>query len=105
MQKKSGTKDEFAVLAAIWILACNDEIPVITYRGIRHRLNLPDNFDLNGLVLRHGELFRLGIPPSRLKDWKADLRAGRHMPSWIREVTGSAREVVRLIDLGRVNTN
>jgi hypothetical protein len=62
MARKSPDPDEFAVLASLWILASNDENSLITYRGIEHRLNLSPAFDLRGLVRRHGELFRLGMP-------------------------------------------
>jgi hypothetical protein len=78
--------DEYAVLTAIWILASNDEKAMVTYRGIIHRLNLPATYDINGLVRKHGELFRLTMPPSRLEKWKSDMRIGKHIPSWIREV-------------------
>jgi hypothetical protein len=91
MKTNSSGPDQFAVLSAIWILACNDETPVMTYRGIRHRLNLPDDLAVENLVQNHGELFRLRIPPSRLKTWKDDMLKGNHMPSGIREATGSDR--------------
>ena len=51
--------DEYAILAAICILASNDETSLITNRGVQHRLNLPPDYDILGLVRRHGELFRL----------------------------------------------
>lgn len=79
------TVDEFATLSAIWILASNDETSLITYRGLRSRLHLPDGYDLESLIARHGELFRLGLPKSRLELWKNDMRQGNHLPAWIRE--------------------
>lgn len=88
--------DEFAVLAAIWILASNDENALITYRGVQHRLNLSNDFDVPRLVRNHGELFRLGMPESRLQRWREDMRAGKRLPSWIREVAGDER--VKLIE-------
>lgn len=77
--------DEFTILGATWILASNDENPLITYEGVRQRLNLEPDFDVRGLVRRHGELFRRGMPQQRLDDWKNRMRAGRAVPSWIRE--------------------
>jgi hypothetical protein len=47
--------DEYAVLAAIWILASNDETSLITYRGVQQRLNLPAGYDIRGT----------GSPPRR----------------------------------------
>ncbi|HEV7242500.1 MAG TPA: hypothetical protein VGQ36_24940 [Thermoanaerobaculia bacterium] len=83
--------DEFAVLAAIWILANNDENALITYRGVQHRLNLSNEFDVRGLVSRHGELFRLSMPESRLQRWREDMKAGKRLPSWIREMAVGER--------------
>jgi hypothetical protein len=88
--------DEFAVLAAMWILASNDDNPLITYRSVQDRLNLPESFDVRELVRRHGELFRLRMPPSRLDQWKSDMRAGRRLPSWLKEATAADR--AQLID-------
>lgn len=78
--------DIFDILSATWILACNDENPIITYEGIKYRLNLPDNFDVKGLIQSRGELFRKGVPRYRLNQWKEEMRAGRHCPSWIRDI-------------------
>lgn len=91
MTPDSSAPDQFAVLSAIWILACNDETPLITYRSVRRRLNLAEDYDVEGLVRNHGELFRLRIPPSRLKAWQEDMLNENHMPSWVRETTGSVR--------------
>lgn len=91
MPNVTSSPDEYAVLAAIWILASNDETPLITYQSIQHRLNLPHNFDIRTLIRRHGELFRLGMPPSRLDKWKIEMRAGRRLPSWIREASNPDR--------------
>lgn len=51
-------------LAAIWILASNDERPEISYMGLRHRLRLAGHVDERRLVADRGELFRLSIPES-----------------------------------------
>jgi hypothetical protein len=42
--------DDFAVLAATWIIASNDENPLVTYRSVQLRLNLPPAYDLHGLI-------------------------------------------------------
>jgi len=91
MTNSNEDPDEFAVLAAMWILASNDENPLITYRSVNHRLNLSQDFDVRGLVRRHGELFRLGMPESRLKQWKDDMRVGKRLPSWIRDAPTTDR--------------
>ena len=91
MSNVTSGPDEYAILTAVWILASNDEIPLITYRSIQHRLNLPHNFDIRTLILRHGELFRLGMPSSRLEKWKIEMRGGKRLPSWIREAPAADR--------------
>ena len=78
--------DVFDTLSAAWILASNDENPIMTYEGIRHRLNLPASFDVRALIQSRGELFRRGVPSSRLGEWKEEMLAGRHRPSWILDI-------------------
>jgi hypothetical protein len=78
--------DVFGILSATWILACNDETEMITYEGIKHRLNLQDDFDIKGLIQCRGELFRKGLPRYRLKEWKEAMLGGRRRPSWILDI-------------------
>lgn len=77
----------FNVLSATWVFVCNDENPIVTYEGIRHRLNLDSSFNVRSLVQSRGDLFRRGVPTHRLEEWKQDMRAGRRIPSWIQEIT------------------
>jgi hypothetical protein len=79
--------DTFDVLSATWVCACNDENSIVTFDSIRHRLNLPQSFDIQGLVQSRGDLFRRSVPRRRLEAWKQDMRAGKRLPSWIREIT------------------
>jgi len=78
-------------VAAIWILASNDERPEVSYRGLRFRLRLPDEVDERQLVARRGELFRLNIPESRLEELKARYREGSRLPSWLRSLPEADR--------------
>jgi hypothetical protein len=80
------SSDDFDILAAIWILASNDDNPIMTYQGITYRLGLPKDYDAKRLVKSRPELFRSGLPAHRLKEWKAVLLTGRHLPSWIRDI-------------------
>ncbi|HKP52508.1 MAG TPA: hypothetical protein VJ183_07635 [Chloroflexia bacterium] len=75
--------DEFDILSAIWILASNDENSLLTYKGITVRLDLPDDYDVKRLIRFRGELFRRGVRPQHLEKWKEDMRAGKHLPSWM----------------------
>ncbi len=34
--------DDHDLLSAIWVMACNDENPIITFQGLRYRLNLQE---------------------------------------------------------------
>jgi hypothetical protein len=54
-------EDEYAILSAVWIIACNDDIASITYQGLVYRLNLSPDYDIKGLVRHHPELFRQGM--------------------------------------------
>lgn len=76
--------EELDVLSAIWILACNDENPILTYEGIRYRLNLPATYDVRALIRKRGELFRLGANPEAFEQWKGRMLSGKHLPAWIR---------------------
>jgi hypothetical protein len=78
--------DELDILSAIWILSCNDENPIITYEGIKHRLGLPVDYDVKSLVNSRGEMFRKYVTSRRLETWKQELRSGKHLPSWIRDI-------------------
>lgn len=78
--------DEAAILSAIWILACNDENPFLLYSSTRFRLGLPESYDLEELIKRHGELFRQKCPEFRLEEWKQDMLKGNRQPLWIREI-------------------
>lgn len=84
------------IVSAIWILACNDENPIITYEGIRSRLGLASEFDIKGLVGTRAELFRHGIPAKRLAKWKQEMRAGRHLPAWIRDVDDEEKKTAAI---------
>ena len=80
--------DDLDVVSAMWIFACNDDSPIITYEGVKYRLNLPADFDVKRLVRGHGDLFRPTAPTSELEAWKEELRGGpekppKGVPSWI----------------------
>ncbi len=78
--------DDLDLLSAIWILASNDDNPLITYRGLAFRLGLPEDFDVRAIVRSRPELFRLGVLPSRLEKWKVQLREGRNVPGWLKAI-------------------
>jgi hypothetical protein len=78
-------EDEYAILSAVWIIACNDDTASITYQGLLHRLNRPPDYDIQGLVREHPELFRQGMNERWLEQWKAEMRDGKNMPGFIRE--------------------
>jgi len=83
--------EQLDTIAAIWILASNDERPEISYAGLRHRLHLPQGVDERQLVAQRGELFRLSIPSKRLDELKARYREGERVPSWLRELPEAER--------------
>jgi hypothetical protein len=81
---------ELDVLSAIWILASNDRIPLITYKGIAHRLFLTRQTEVRPLVLQHGELFRRVTNPAALQAWKAEMLSGYSSPTWISAISDPA---------------
>jgi hypothetical protein len=78
--------DHLDTLSAIWILSCIDENPILTYRGIKDRLNLDATVDVRALVRSRRELFRPGVLASRLDGWKLQMREGKNLPGWISEI-------------------
>ena len=80
------SREELDIVSAIWVMANNDENNLITYRGIMHRLQLPSDYDVKGLVRSRGELFRQGVQQWILNEWKSEMLAGKSLPIWIRDV-------------------
>ena len=75
--------DELDILSAVWIVACNDENSIMLYEDLRFRLGLPTDYDLKKLVLGRGEMFRRGVPSSRLEAWKKRVIGKKNFPSWV----------------------
>jgi hypothetical protein len=78
--------DDLDILSGIWIMSCNDDNPIMTYKSIAQRLNLPDTYDVKAVVRSRPELFRPGILNSRLNAWKDLMRSGKSRPNWIVEI-------------------
>lgn len=95
--------DDFDVLSAIWILSCNDDNPIVTYRGLSERLGLPEDFDVRTLVQSCRELFRPGILDSRLRDWKAKMKSGKGRPGWILEIKDKIEQEKTIDRIGRTD--
>src|SRR5262249_29951579 len=97
--KSSMGSDHFGILAAIWILSCNDRIPYMTYEGIRYRLGLPEGYNLPELISKYGELFRREVPWQRLDRWKELMLGGDALPSWIAEKKETAEQQAAISSL------
>jgi hypothetical protein len=54
--------DVFDILSAVWVFACKDENPIITYEGLRNRLDLDGSFDIRRLVKKRRDIFRPAVP-------------------------------------------
>lgn len=91
--------DDLNIISSIWVMANNDENNIITYQGIIHRLQLPQNYDVKRLIRSHGELFRPGVQKEILEEWKSDMLADKRLPSWIRELKDSTEreKIIRQI--------
>lgn len=87
-------RDKFDVLSALWVLACNDPISIMSYDGIRYRLKLPADYGVESLVEERGELFRPGIPSRRLEEWKTAMQSQvSKRPAWIRDLENEASQL------------
>lgn len=93
--------EDLDTLSAIWILSCNDDNPIMTYRSIVQRLSLPADFDAKALVKSRPELFRPGILQSRLNAWKDKLRSGKSRPGWIVEIRDQKEQQKAIEDISR----
>ena len=96
--------DDHDLLSAIWVMASNDENPIITYAGIQYRLDLPPHCNVEELVNSRPELFRHGVNETRLNEWKGEMITGKHRPSWIR-VKGeeeAQRQVIQALTVNDV---
>ena len=82
--------DDLDTVSAIWILASNDENPLITYKGLIHRLGLPPSCDVRAIIASRPELFRPGATDARMSAWKANLRLGKSLPGWLKAIEDSS---------------
>lgn len=83
--------DVFDILSATWVFASNDENSIVTYQGLKYRLDLDPTFDIRALVKKRTDLFRLRIPPSQLAAWKEEMKQNRRLPVWIAALRGQER--------------
>jgi hypothetical protein len=88
--------EDLDIVSAIWILACNDEISLMTYNGIRDRLGLPDDYDVAPSIRKRAELFRPGAGQRQLDAWKSEMRQNRHRPGWIRRLPDEAARLAAI---------
>jgi hypothetical protein len=82
--------DDFDILSATWILANTDENEMMSYQGIKCRLKLEEDYDLQLLIHSRGDLFRQGVPTFRLQKWKTAMLAEKHLPLWLKEIEDEA---------------
>lgn len=92
--RAKNNRDKFDVLSALWVLACNDPISIMSYNGIRYRLKLPADYDIESLIEERGELFRPGVPSRRLEEWKTAMQSQvSKRPAWIRDLEDEALQL------------
>lgn len=84
--------DDLDIVSAIWILASNDENPLITYRGLTHRLGLPVKYNVRAIIASRPELFRPGATESRINTWKGEMRGGKSLPGWVNASNSEAEK-------------
>lgn len=92
--RAESNRDKFDVLSALWVLACNDPISIMSYNGIKYRLKLPSDYGIEKLVEERGELFRPGVPSRRLEEWKTAMQSQvSKRPAWIRDLEDEASQL------------
>jgi len=74
--------DVFDVLSASWVMACNDENPILIYDDILHRMDLNSEYRIRELIQSRGDLFRRGVPEKRLEELKERLGQRDDPPNW-----------------------
>ncbi len=80
-------RDKFDVLSSLWVLTCNDPISIMSYKGIKYRLKLPADYDIESLVEERGELFRPRVASRYLDEWKRAMESQvSKRPAWIRDL-------------------
>lgn len=95
--------DQYSNLLAIWILASNDDNPIITYKSVLDRLEMNDEKEVEKLVKNKRELFRLGASQARLDEWKQQLRSGRKLPRWISDISDPDKRLAAINSITREN--
>lgn len=91
-----GDQDDLDLISAIWILTSNDANSIITYEGIRYRLELSAGYDVKQLVASRVELFRPSVSQDRLDRWKEEMRHNRSLPGWISDIPDPAKRAAQI---------
>ncbi|THF85911.1 hypothetical protein E7T09_15500 [Deinococcus sp. KSM4-11] len=77
--------EDYRILVATWIMSCNDQIPMMTYKGIAKRLDVNEQKVIS-LIKEYPELFRQRTPNSITQFWKDQMKTGNLLPAWIRDI-------------------
>ena len=84
--------DDYDVLTAVWILSCQDEVPLMSYENSALRIGVPVD-ELRQTIARHISLFRPGATQSQLDERKKHLLQANRFPRYLRELSPEARLV------------
>src|SRR6266545_6137330 len=85
--------DDFELLSAIWMLASNDENPIITYGGLSYRLETPDK-RVRELVRSRPDLFRRKVASSDFQEFKTGLEKDPTKTAWLLAMDEETRKKV-----------
>jgi len=95
-------QDDFDVLSAIWILASRDKNNLITFEGVKYRLDLKNDYDIAAIIKRRGDLFRRGAPNAEILAWQEEMKKGPILPTYILNIKDSEK---RLHAINAINKN
>ncbi|MBD1999540.1 hypothetical protein H6G00_23495 [Leptolyngbya sp. FACHB-541] len=72
----------------------------MSYNGIKYRLKLPADYDIESLVEERGDLFRPGVPSRRLEEWKTAMQSQvSKRPAWIRDLEDEVSQLEAIKEL------
>lgn len=91
--------DDLDTLSTIWILACVDKNPLVTYEGLVYRLGVPDRDWIKALVKKHGELFRTTGSATALETWKLAMLQNTRQPHWVVSIEDDAERRAKINSL------
>jgi hypothetical protein len=99
-RRKLDERDEFDILASIWVIASNDTNPIVFYETVYFRLSLSEKYNLKALIEKRGDLFRNHASQHRLEALKNRwLNEASDRPAWLLDGRTEAEQILKIHSL------